>query len=288
MNAGQLGVLSYNVQCWGSSHEGATAITLDAILRAQCAVLCLQETNAEWERALSVLEEEYTHKVSVDPGASGGNVIMSRFPFEEQHVLRVEQEVQDAWFPALAVAIRVNGVRVWVVSVHLHPPYYENDQPGLFAMRASAHIRKREIVYITEWIAARRQEGDGLIIGGDFNESDYYDSQVYLRHERGMRDALEMHAGHTHWWPLKRLWGDRHVVLRSRLDHVWYDPNSASCTRVQVMEGYEGNSSDHLPVVAEFVIGTPHAAPWTMATSWTTHSVGTVRIPPDSCWNFGN
>lgn len=157
---------------------------------------------------------------------------------------------------------------------------------GLYGMRESAPIRKRETLFILDHLKSKRKEGDCLIIGGDFNESDTYDSALHLRHERGMRDALEYHNGHTHWWPLKHVWRNRFLVLRSRLDHIFFEPDAISCKGVAVLEGYEGNSSDHLPVVGTFEIGTAHHAKQAAAPSWwsTTHSVGFVEIPEDSCW----
>lgn len=124
-------ILSYNVQCWGSNHSGAIEITLDAIVNADCDVLLLQETNALWEDAIvGLLGEVYPHRIAVDPGASGGQLLMSKFPFESAEVLHVEEYVENSWFPAMVVAVKINGRRVWLVSVHLHPPYDANDRPG--------------------------------------------------------------------------------------------------------------------------------------------------------------
>lgn len=156
-------------------------------------------------------------------------------PFSQ--VWHVEKYVENAWFPAVCVAIRVHGKRVWLVSVHLHPPYGADDKPGLFAMSESAPIRLRETQFIIAQLDKIRSAEDCVIVAGDMNESDTYASNVYLRDELGMRDALELYQGHTHWWPLRRLWGNRFLVLRSRLDHVFYDPLQMCCTGVQVLQG---------------------------------------------------
>jgi hypothetical protein len=69
-----------------------------------------------------------------------------------------------------------------------------------------------------------------------------------------MHDAVAEHnIGHTHWWPLRRLpFADAtYLALRNRLDHVFYS-SLLFCTKCVVLDGYEGNASDHLPIVAEF------------------------------------
>ena len=41
-------------------------------------------------------------------------------------------------------------------------------------------------------------------------------------------------------------------MLRKRIDHVMFTPSHFHATHCEVLQGYEGNASDHLPVVVDF------------------------------------
>ena len=52
----------------------------------------------------------------------------------------------------------------------------------------------------------------------------------------------------THRWPFS--FG---TVLRKRLDHITYQPESLECLGCGVLTGFETGASDHQPVMARFV-----------------------------------
>jgi hypothetical protein len=109
--------------------------------------------------------------------------------------------------------------------------------------------------------------------------------------ELGFHDAIADVPGNTHWWPLARvpLSSSTFLALKSRLDHVFFSGRLAA-TATTVDHRYEGNASDHLPVVVTFQAvsdAAQVARPVKLSQAWTLLRVGFVQVHPESIWVNG-
>jgi endonuclease/exonuclease/phosphatase (EEP) superfamily protein YafD len=106
--------------------------------------------------------------------------------------------------------------------------------------------------------------------------------------ELGFHDAIADVPGNTHWWPLARvpLSNSTFLALKSRLDHVFFSGRLAAAVTT-VDHRYEGNASDHLPVVVTLRCvddAALVARPVKVSTAWTLLRVGFVQVHPESIW----
>lgn len=292
-------LLSYNVQCFGVENEISRNATMDVIVGSDASLILLQETNVEWQLALEgFAERRYMYRGVIDagtgwPGSAGGMLIYS------EHVLVAHKRIavrdcgcEQSWFDAWFGVFEIGSTRVGVVSVHLRPPFSDEGRATLFSMGQSSPYRLQEMRVILEQIAKVPEWSADLplIIAGDFNESDSHDLCKWLRGPPlGLCDALSLHHGHTHWWPVVgRASGNRSLVLRNRLDHVFFPPSQMRVSKVRVIDN-EGVASDHLPVICDFHFE-PHNGndipllPWYV---YTGPSLGWRTLAADSIWTAG-
>lgn len=105
--------------------------------------------------------------------------------------------------------------------------------------------------------------------------------------ELGFHDAIADVPGNTHWWPLARVpMSNTCLALKSRLDHVFFSGRLAA-TSTTVDHRYEGNASDHLPVVVTLQCvddDAQVARAVKVSRAWTLLRVGFVPVHPESIW----
>ena len=284
-----LTVLSYNVN-FAAARTAQRGISensvLEAIAEADCDVVLLQETHQWWERLLDQDErfKSYLHRDFYDYGweGAGGISVMSRSPITNSKVLHPEQQIDGSWFPIWVGEIE----NILVATVHLRPPISETGAAGLFTMEQTSIIRRLELEHLFQSPIVKKTPLP-MIIAGDFNETDAYSALSMLRTDYGMRDGVAKVSGHTHWWPLASVWGTRRLVLRSRLDHVFYS-RQLKCLSCRVLQGYEGNASDHLPVITELIhrdeVDNDDGDDDDRLPYWTASTVGFGFVIPGSIW----
>jgi len=219
----RLSVLTFNVNY--SKPKPAEAV--DAIRRADADIVCLQEADAAWEKALrGELAEAYPHRVfRCGFFRASGNAVLSRFPLRQEAWFRP----RGSLFPVLLVRVETPAGPVHVLNVHLRPPQWLGG-PG---------------VHRKEMQSALERCGDvaPLVVLGDFNESNG-DGAVGLLKERGMSDALDLCEPAAVTWRLEA----KRVRVAARLDHVLCGPG-LHCVSARVLRS---EASDHLPVLAVF------------------------------------
>lgn len=222
-------VMTYNVN-YGLAGD---AEGIAAIREGGADIVVLQETTAEWERAVrDELSGEYPHMAFRHCCGAGGMAILSTLPFDDADYV----ESVAGWFPAWRVVVHGPFGALQILNVHLHPPVSESGSvvSGYFS---TPPVRKAEIAQFHALVAPDVP----AVIAGDFNEQHSGDALRYLG-DRGFECARPINGPNT--WR----WRTSVGTLRQALDHICHDD------RVTVVDSrvIRRGRSDHLPVVATF------------------------------------
>lgn len=223
-------VMSYNVY-YGRPGDAAT---IEAIRSGDADVVCLQETNDRWERALrKAFGDEYPHMTFREHGRAGGLAVLSRFPVEAEELV----EHPSGRFPAMRHVIHAPGGKVQVLNVHLLPNR-RSDGSWVRGYLEATERRAREIAHF----AAALVPDVPTIIVGDFNEPAFGKAIAWLE-ARGYATVLGRFQPGQHTWR----WPSMDGEYRFELDHVVHGPG------VEVVSArvIDAGRSDHLPVVAD-------------------------------------
>ena len=187
---------------------------------------------------------------------------------------------------------------LWLMPIFPSPSYHGYDVTDYDAVNPqygtmqdfeklleAAHEREMKVILAAIEKIPEAQDVP-LIIAGDFNEGDSHDLCAWLRKEMGMCDALALYRGFTHWWPVKVFGSSLALVLRNRLDHVFYLPTQLRVSRVRVIDN-EGIASDHLPVICDFQLAPhdqEHDVPSLPLLAYTGPALGWRKLAPGSIW----
>ena len=212
--------------------------TVRAIGAIGADIICLQETNEAWERAITEnYGDEYPYILFHHEGASSSGLgIISKYPIEDFGVIDPFKESHPGW---LLLAETPMG-KVQMLNLHLRAPYNKHDGvPGLFAVEED---HRKEIRYFTAPLTLSSEANLPTIVLGDFN-SGPEDSPVNYLEGNGFTNALPLfHPGQETWRHERSLMGQSIATL----DHILFDESFAPLNAYVL---YRGNS-DHLPVVA--------------------------------------
>ena len=242
--------MSYNVNfalCRGGLAGEPERLVARALLSSGADLVLLQEVHSGWASFLSpLLSPSLPHSRWLhDEVASGGLAVLSAFPVARSWTVEPRRGgAEGAWFPAAVHVVAAPGRGpVAVANVHLRPALEEDGTATMMTMAKTSPVRVAEVGVVLQHMP----QGMPWVLAGDFNENDEYSACRMLR-EMGLQDALQLTKKHTHWWVLRQM---GNMVLRKRLDHLFSTPQlrAVAC---DVLDGYEGNASDHLPVVADF------------------------------------
>jgi exonuclease III len=113
ISANNISILSYNVN-YGLINKDVVTI-LDTI---NADVVCLQETNAKWEKILRAgLKDKYPYIEFKHCCTAGGLAILSKYPIVASNYMKNS----TGWFPAWSGAITINQDTIQLLNVHLKP-----------------------------------------------------------------------------------------------------------------------------------------------------------------------
>ena len=212
-------------------------LALEVIKASDADIVCLQETNLEWEvylrprlaQTYPVIEFRHDEK-----RLGGGLAIFSRLPAVDVAYVASDIDWYDGWIMAFATP----AGPVQVNNVHLQPG--ENER-GRFT--ASAYLAARNN-HAHEIQRNYRQLLPGLPapVVGDFNEDDDGKAIEWLEN-KGMTNALPEFDRRSPTWR----WLVGPFVVHHRLDHIIYGGLYAFSARV-----LNAGGSDHMPVIADF------------------------------------
>ena len=230
-----LRILTWNVN-WGVSHPDRVA---DFIRMARADIVCLQETNAEWEAELAArVGDLYPHrKFRESEGRMGGGLaFLSKRRGQEVAYIRST----TGWFDGWIMRFDHAGTEVPVLNVHLRPPVSDSGS-AVSGYITTSDDRESEIIRFAEQLDPHRAN----LVCGDFNESTRGAAVRYLE-KKGMLNVLPQFDRSSPTWE----WPTPVMTLRRRMDHLMVQACSWRCLHAQVVRIH---ASDHFPVVADLV-----------------------------------
>jgi endonuclease/exonuclease/phosphatase (EEP) superfamily protein YafD len=219
-------VLTYNV-----NFERFDPATLEAIVEADADLVFLQETTAEWERAIRArLASAYPTMEFRHHDPDGGMAVLARGA-----VVTHDQRASPVGkFPAWCVLVDSAVGPLQVLHVHLHPPL---DEGGLLTGYFTTGGKRR--VEMEAHLGCFSTPPD--LVVGDLNEEE--GDAVDLVAALGLRDAADAFP------PPRRTWEWEHWSgqLVGRPDHVFH----AAGLMPASVTVREAGASDHRPLQVE-------------------------------------
>ena len=197
-------------------------------------VVCLQETNAEWENIIkSGLKNKYPFIQFKHRGTAGGYATLSKYPIIKSEKIRNGR----GWFPAWAITIQKEKESIQILNTHLKPKLTSK---GIIGWNAYFKAEEIHIKELEQFIKVLNPNLPTIILG-DFNEGDKGKGVKWLQ-SNGFEDALPKFNKRTKTW--------RFIILRGRFDHLTFN-NKIRCIDAQV---YKLGKSDHFPVFGLFEV----------------------------------
>lgn len=247
----ELTVLTYNI--WHDQADWPKRLDymLEEIRRIDPDIIGLQEViqRAELENQAKTIANElgyYLYFSTVDPPEREtryGNAILSRFPFAENNMKKLDP--LDDYRTVAHAAMNIHGVQLDIYNTHLHHT------------REGGNIRKTQIADLLEFIESTRT-GKQVILMGDFNTApdqpeldivlENFKDTYALFNEDHLGDAhvtLNYHLGHS----MRRI---DYVFLSNTTESVLV-PTSSSVVLDQPGPGGIW-ASDHFGVVTKFLL----------------------------------
>lgn len=226
-----LRIATYNVN-FGLAGD---PLTLQAIADTEADIIALQETNAEWQRAIEdELSDTFPHRVFHHCCRAGGLALLSRFP------VTIDKTVAglEGWFPAWHATVNAPDGPIRLVVLHLRPPVSNTGNlfTGYF-LASAIHTAELEA-----FVGDLELDAMPTVVLGDLNESPTGAAITALEH-RGMTNALPRFDPDAVTWR----WNTKLGEIVNTLDHVLV----SSHFEVEGAEVLEIGRSDHLPVVVE-------------------------------------
>lgn len=227
VKANSISVVSYNVN-YSFINEGIVEI-LDTI---DADVVCLQETNASWQKILTKdLKNKYPFTSFKHYGTAGGLAVLSKLPIVKSNYIKNK----PGWFPAWAITVLNHGDSIQLLNIHLKPGLTSKGRIGWNAYFKAEQIHIQELTHFMKFLNSTLP----TIILGDFNENG---EAIKWLSEKGFSDALSMYDKKTKTW--------RWIILKGKYDHLVFN-SKITCSKAQV---FKVGKSDHFPVYAEFSI----------------------------------
>lgn len=238
-------ILSYNVlydlKKKYSKNKGFKSEKVpNAILDYDADIVCLQETNPDWENFLNnslkgkYAVQKYLHNRQI------GSAILLKKDVELTSYQEITLKEAESWFPFQLFKVKVKGKEITIANIHLCPNKSKDGKIWnhlYYYCFESTFVRYNEIKEIVMMDLID-------IIIGDYNENhDGY--ACYQLGCLGYRDSIELSENKITWiWPICG------YNLTSTIDHCYYSPRleASECKIDMKYEGY----SDHLPVFTKF------------------------------------
>jgi endonuclease/exonuclease/phosphatase (EEP) superfamily protein YafD len=228
-----LRIVTWNVN-WGVGYPDRVATFLR---ESQADIVCLQETNAEWESALTQhVSDIFPYRVfrESEGRMGGGLAFLSRVRGSEVTYVKSTTGWFDGWIMSFPHA----GREVPVLNLHLHPPVSDSGS-AVYGYLTTEEDRKAEIIRFAEHLDPLQPN----VVCGDFNESPRGLAVRWLE-KCGYINLLSQFDTHSPTWE----WPTSVLTLRRRMDHVMAHAPSWRCAHAQVVRVA---ASDHFPVVVD-------------------------------------
>jgi len=206
------------------THNGEHDRLIELVRAERPDVLVLEETDERWLAALSVLHDDYPHRVARPRSDNFGIALFSKLPLHRTEVL----QLAAGETPTLVTELEHGGVRHTLIAVHPWPP----------SSSGGARHRRRTLAEVERLVAGA---GRRVLVVGDLNCTPWCRPLVELLAHTGLRSA-GAGRGWRATWP-----AGLPAPLRIPLDHVLVGPAYG------VLEQRLGPDvgSDHLPLLVD-------------------------------------
>lgn len=215
-------LLTYNLNY--ANHDRAT--TMRAIADADADVVLVQESDADWKRALDqTFAKRYPYRMFRLHGRyAGGIAVLSKLPIKTEEAIA---SPLDTWFPAQRVVIDGPFGAVQILNVHLRPAV--DGGSWIKGFVTTPPMRLKEVEAYWPKLATDLP----TIVAGDFNETSDGSAIAFLAKQGLARVATK---GPYTW---------HYELLKLDIDHVLID----AALVAHDGEVLDAGTSDHRPVV---------------------------------------
>lgn len=223
----QMRAMLFNI----NTNNGDANRVLNEIHRIDPDILVLQEISARWVSALSSLNDLYPHLVIRPREDNFGIGLYSKLALTESEVIFIG----DARVPSIVAMANTPGGDIRVVATHPLPPMG----------RAYSTMRNDQLASLPSYL----DSDIPVLLLGDLNTTPWNYSFRRLIAQSGLRDSAR-------GFGVQPTWPNVIPLFRIPIDHCLHSPD------IMVIDRSIGNnaSSDHYPLIIDFVIETHLAA----------------------------
>ena len=231
--AGEIKVVSFNVNL----HNQALEKTMALIEKRDADVILIQEATDEFEKASRILTPQgYQHSwfTGEDLDSGGGFAVISKFPIVEKEFIRKT----TGMFGAQSFGVRIEGVTIQFVNIHLNPADLPRPFNRSSAMHAMMQNNKPQVLELRN-ILKRCKPDRPPVIAGDLNSRPSMSAYKQLN-SRGFIDAhlsIDATANAISTWKMV-VDGE---LLQARFDYVFHNGE----LEAQTFKVVENKHSDH-------------------------------------------
>ncbi len=218
---GVMRVMLMNVLSVNNNTEAAIA----EIRRINPDILCAQEVDEAWVKALTVIEETYPHKKLLARPDNFGIGLWSRHPLLESEI----RDLGDATVPAILATLSIHGREVHVLNLHTLPPI----------MGDYADTRNRQLADVPRIV---REMGEPFLLIGDLNLTMWSPYFASLEADSGLVNGRYGRGFFPTWNSLNKLY-----PAFAPIDHILASKDIAF---LNFARG-DHVGSDHYPVYAD-------------------------------------
>ncbi len=208
-----------------NTHYGDAVRIKDAITEANPHILVLEEISDQWVADLAWLADSHPHSVVEPREDNFGIGLFSVYPLIESEVVYIG----SAGVPSILATVDTGRVKLRVVATHPMPP-------GGYDY---SRWRNEQLEQLPDHL----QSPHPLILLGDLNVTPWNHYFHRLLAKSGLRDSAK-------GFGLQPTWPEFCLPLRIPIDHILH---SSGIVVVNRRIG-KSVSSDHLPVIVDFVV----------------------------------
>ncbi len=221
-NSLQFRVITANVHTANRNHQAL----IDLVHLEQPDILLAIEVDDRWIKSLSVLDEEYPHRITLPRSDNFGIAFYSRLPVESLEF----KELGESEVPAVIARLKREGEEITVIGVHTLPPVNQD----------YASTRNRQMASTAE---LARQTSGPVIALGDFNITPW--SPFF----HDFLERSQLHDG-RHGFGIQPTWTGGRAFMKIPIDHIFVSQNIA-VTSLRVGPDI---GSDHQSVIADIAL----------------------------------
>ena len=189
-------------------------------------ILVLEEISSRWMSDLAWLTNSYPHSLAQPREDNFGIGLFSKFPLAEGEVVYIG----DAEVPSILATVSTAQTNLRVIATHPLPP----------GGRDYSRWRNQQLNLLPDYVRSHLP----VLLLGDLNVTPWNYHFRRLLARTGLRDS-------TKGYGVQPTWPNYNPFLGIPIDHCLHSPDIAIVDR----KVGESVSSDHYPVIVDFVIG---------------------------------